>query len=118
MTLGLMVAADVFLNKKHAATIHTVLPKALQFCGSSLGITRPELCAASPKLASQINEYMGSTEGGSRRRKTSTGTGTGTEQGPDEPDSKPEPKRRVRQKQADPKEGKDAKENKKRKAKD
>ena len=79
-----------------------------------MGITRPELCAASPKLASQINEYMGSTEGGSRRGKKSTGT----EQDPSEPDSKPEPKRRVRQKQAEPKEGKETKESKKRKAKD
>lgn len=109
-TLGLMMAADVFLNKKHAAQIQTVLPKALQFCGSTLGITRADLAAISPKLGSQIAEYVnvGASSEGSRKRKSDPSHGQ-----PDM-DEDPEPKAAPKRKSRKP--APDAKKQTKRKA--
>ena len=95
ITLGVMFTADCFLNKKHAANIGTVLPKSLQYLGSTLGIARSDLAEASPKLGSLMKEYLGSpgSEAGSR--------GSGKRKGKDEEGAEPKaaPKRRVREKQ-------------------
>ena len=90
-TLGVMIASDVFLNKKHAAQMKPALQAALEFIGKKLGVTQADVSKVAPKLGSQINEVLrgenqskkgNTSEAGSKRKAESEGAGVNQEPKP------------------------------------
>ena len=74
-TLSVMVAADVFLNPKHASNTKAASAGVMQYLGSKLGVTHADLAALAPKLSAQLSEAMGSggnSDGSKKRKKEKT----------------------------------------------
>ena len=66
-TFSVLIAADIFLDPKHAESQKDSLAKAMTYLGSNLGMTLKDLQLLAPKLASNISTVLGSSEGSRKR---------------------------------------------------
>lgn len=93
--IALLVAADPFLNPEHIGDAKKIVPQAMTFIGSNLGMTQKDLHTLSSKLASQIGEVTGTSEMGGSRKRASNSSGKPPLPDPVGPSQEKKPRRKA-----------------------